>query len=237
MAEYNQPWHTETEFENFSRLLIGSTSTDHMTADTWSECRSAAEFEVISHITDALSPNRLMLARVPGELVPQYTPILSNTASQTFTLTVPDVVSTPSSDKPVVWRNLAGPWERRWEDMDLYRMTEDNGYTMSGNDITLTSPSKGDRYTVEYKHTLTPIPGLLKSLSLLGTVERCLINKFGIDHSRVEMWARQFGSNKNRQIKMLLEGSLQIPEFASVELYSDWSEDPKSVTVVDIRRN
>lgn len=237
MADYNQPWHTETEFENFSRLTVGSLSSDHLTADTWSECRYAAEAEILTHVTDGNSPNRLMLSRVPGELVPQHHPILSDTENQTFTLSIPDVVTTPSSLKPIVWKNLEGPWENRWQCIDIFKLEETTNYTQSGSTITILSPKTGDRYTVEYGHTLNPVPGILNRLSMIGTIKQAIINKFGIDHSRMEQWSNQYGRDFNRQLRMLWEGQLQIPEFASVNLYNDWKENPGSVVAVDIRRN
>lgn len=236
MANYNQPWHIESEFENYSRLLVGSSDSDHITAGTWSECRAAAEMEIISHITDSHGKNRLMLSRVPGELVPQHHPILDDDTNITFTLSVPDVVTTPSSLKPIVWKNLEGPWENRWACTDIYKLEIDTHYTLSGNTITFLEVNSGDRFCVEYGHTLNPVPPFLKQLSLLGTVERALVNKFGIDSSRVEKWADQHGTHLRRQLKMLMEGTLQIPEFASVNLYADWKENPDTIQVYDLTR-
>lgn len=236
MASYrsfaNRPWHTETDFEAQTRISIGSATGDQITRDVWCSCRESAENLIMASILDEPRPLRTMLNRIIGELIPQFGRIRSS-GSYSHTVMVPNIVTTPSSRMPIVWKNLSGYYEDRFKTEPLVYGTD---YTISGNTIKITNAESGDLYTVEYETTLEPTPGLLKTLSIYQTAGNVIMAKYGTDHARTQAWAEMYGLHTRRQIEMLRDGRIEIPEFASINLYADWSEGNDCITTVSMER-
>lgn len=236
MATYrafaNRPWHTESNFENLTRILVGATSTDDISTTVWSECRANAESDIMLALQDSDRPVRTMLNRIPGELIPQVGKITFD-GSFSYTMMLPDVITTPAIRLPRVWRNLAGAWEDRF-DYDPLELGTD--YTLSGNTVTILAASKGDVYCIEYEHTMNPVPDALRYLSLNMTMHHLIISKYGTDQEQVQQWAEQYGGRATRQIELLQEGRMDIPEFARINLYADWTEGKDSIRSLQLAR-
>lgn len=231
-SAFNRPWHTESQFEAATRIAIGTATVDDVTSSVWCECRNNAENIVLSYFLDSPRPLRSLLNRIPGELAPQFGKVVSD-GSYSYTVQIPCMVITPAQFKPNIWKNFSGPWADRFSrDTLVY----DTDYTVSDNTITFPNAVKGDVFTIEYETTLTPLPGLLKSFSIDRTAEYVLIKKFGKDHARVQKWAEQYGNHILRQLEMLRKGDIDIPEFARVNLYSDWTEGPTGFVSIPIGR-
>jgi hypothetical protein len=228
----NRPWHTETEFEACTRLAVGTGTNDDVTPTIWSDCRNNAENIVLSYFMDSPRPIRMMLNRIPGELMPQHGKIQSD-GEYSYSVQIPCMISTPSQYSPNVWKNLSGRWGDRF---DTDPLTVNVDYTISGNTITLSSAAKGDVYCVEYETTLNPLPGLLKSFSLDRTADYLLVKKYGHDHARVQQWAEQYGNHIIRQLEMLRDGKIEIPEIARVNLFADWEEGSQNIISIPIGR-
>jgi hypothetical protein len=231
-SAFNRPWHTSTQFETATRIAIGTATTDDVTSSVWCECCNNAENFVLSFFLDAPRPVRSMLNRIPGELAPQFGKVKTD-GSYSYSVQIPCMISTPSHFAPNVWKNLSGAWADRFSADTLVYNTD---YTISGNTITFPSALKGDVFSIEYETTLTPIPGLLKTFSIDRTAEYVLIKKFGKDHARVQQWAEQYGNHIIRQLEMLRKGDIDIPEFARVNLYSDWTEGTQGFVSIPIGR-
>lgn len=237
MASYNCfaniPWHTESEFEAQTRILVGTNEdTDDVTPTIWQECRESAEAFILSNFLDNPRPNRGMLNRIPGELIPQFGKVLS-TGSYTYSLLMPDLVTTPAQRMPVVWKNLSGAWQDRYDTDPLTYATD---YSISGSSITIPGAEKGDVFCIEYETTLTPKPGILKAWSINKTSEYVFIRKYGFDHARVQAWAEQYGMHMERQLEMLRTGAMEIPEFASINLFTDWTEGGSTYMSIPVAR-
>lgn len=228
----NRPWHTVSEFESCTRMAVGTSTTDDITPTVWCDCRNNAENIILSYFMDSPRPIRSMLNRIPGELIPQYGKIRVD-GDFAYTVQIPCMISTPSQYAPTVWKNLSGCWADRFDDEPLVANTN---YTISGNTITILSASKGDVYCVEYETTLNPLPGLLRSFSLDRTADYVLVKKYGKDHARVQEWAAQYGNHILRQLEMLRDGKIEIPEIARVNLFADWEEGDQSLSSIPIGR-
>lgn len=228
----NRPWHTVTSFEYQTRLMVGASTYDHITADVWCECRESAEAYILSNLKDGQRPLRSMLNRIPGELMPQWGHVMA-AGDISYTVMIPNLVTTPTSRMPILWKNLDCYWEDRYSVDPREYGTE---YTISGNVVTIIGASKGDVYTFEYETTLTPTPTVLKSLSIYQTAGNALIAKYGSDHARVQQWADMYGVHVQRQVEMLRTGNIEIPELAAIRLYSDWNEDLGDISSIPMAR-
>jgi len=218
---YNQPWHTESQIETLSRINVGSGPDDAISEETWQTCRSVAESIILSSILDDTRPQRTMLNRIPGELSPRFG-LIKTAGQHVFVPSIGQMKVSPDKDKPVVWRNLTGAWSNRWRTASP--LTEGVDYTLGENSIVILSASECDMYAIEYEHTLDPVPSFLTRLSILATTEQILISKYGMDHARVEKWSAQWGDAYRRDLALLSQGKIEIPEFASIVLYEDWDE-------------
>lgn len=230
----NLPWHTESEFETGTRILVGTVASGNDVPNAvWCQNRSKAEADILLYLQDTARPYRTMLNRVPGELVPQYGKIRT-TASYTHAVMVPDLVTTPGSHrKPFVWLNLRVPWGERF---GVTPLVEGDDYSISGNNFTFPSAREGDFYVIEYEHTLRPVPDQLKFMSMGMTMANVIRAEYGTDQRRIEQWSEMFGNVVETQLKMLQEGRLDIPAFAQIKLYSDWEEGKRGVTSIPLIR-
>lgn len=230
---FNRPWHTEAEFESYTRFLIGSATSDDVTAAIWSQQRDGAETEILSVLQDANRPLRTMLTRVSGELIPQWGKIRSATSNYSHTVSILGLVSTPSASRPLLWKNLSGPWQDRFEVTPLVYGTD---WDIVGNSIVITTAEADDKYALEYQHTLAPTPGALKYLSMDLTIRNLIQNKFGTDEGRQEEWAGVYAERVDATLNLMRKNQWDIPEFAAIALYRDWEEGSSGIVSIHLGR-
>jgi len=173
-----------------------------------------------------------MLSFVPGEVWPKFRG-LNAAGTFTFALSLTNVLTTPTLSRPVVWRNLIYPWEQRWDQTPLVDGTD---WTISGNNITVISMDKKDKFVIDYYHNLTPTIDTLKYWSIFLTADYALKGKIGKDFARVSKWANEYGDSVRQRLKQLVNRQILIPEFADIKLSSDYSEGPKEYKIRVLER-
>lgn len=221
----NLGWHTEAEFEAQTRWLVGDAGTDDMTTAAWQECRSWAENRIMAYLPEGVRKYRTLLDRVPGEYFPQDGPLLAD-GPYIHIVSIPQIVTTPASKRPRVWKNLCGTWADRFNKRSESLLTLTDDYTVSATAVTVDAEQakEGDRFVVEYWHNLTPKPGILKDLSILGTAYRYVLKTHGLTSNELKQWLEQYGGPFWGDLKALKEEKICIPEFDHPALYVDWDE-------------
>ena len=216
----NTPWHTVLEFEDRIRMTVGTSS--DVETDVWCMCRLGAEAVLYSSLPEGARLYRSLLHKVPGELVPQEGPVLAS-GDITHTLLMPEA-RLSGGLSPKVWKNLYGPWEDRFDLRLTHLLESGTEYEVTAVTLTLFGAVEGDRFAVEYHHTLKTKPVILKELSLFMTASRVLIARYGRDSQQFDTWSKAHQDMIQMQLQDLKEEKLSIPEFDDLSLYRDWSD-------------